>query len=262
MIFSRKQNEYCVYVHTNKTNHKKYYGITRQAPERRWQNGHGYDGTYFGNAIAKYGWDGFSHDVIIRGISKERACKYEVALILLFKTNQRRHGYNISEGGQTCDAITNKRGEEHPNHKRVKMIDPETRQVIRVFGAQSEAARIMGISRKGITKACRGNGIATYKGFIWEYADGDYIKPGNPGSGNYDHANHFKPVVLIEPDGRKCVFESVLQAAEITGVKRSSISRYLCGIRKDRSGRRWCYGSDVFTEAERVHSQCEQPVEL
>ena len=237
----QKSRKYCLYVHTNKTNGKKYFGITRQNPERRWQKGHGYDGTYFGNAIAKYGWEGFNHEIVFEGLTKEQACSLEISMIAKHKTNNRDFGYNIAEGGQTCDCLAGQTGEKHPNHQRVKMIDPETGVVLRVFGAQSEAARELGISRKGITKACRGKGIVTYKGYIWEYADKKYKKPKNPGVGNYDHSVHKKRVCLFELNGNEFVFESVKEASEKTGVSRSNISRYLSGTRKDGSGRRWCY---------------------
>lgn len=42
---------YTVYKHTNKINGKVYIGITSQNVKRRWQNGAGYYGTYFYNAI-------------------------------------------------------------------------------------------------------------------------------------------------------------------------------------------------------------------
>ena len=236
-------NNYSVYIHTNKINGKKYIGITRQNPKRRWQKGCGYDRTYFGNAIKKYGWDGFTHEIVAEKRSEKDACELEIALIKYYKTNQREYGYNISAGGETCDVITGKTGEQHPNHQRVRMIDPETKEVLRVFGAQSEAARELGISRKGITKACIGVGCATYKGYIWEYADKDYTKPENPGIGNYDHKTHFKKVLLIEPDGKERMFESVKHASEKTGVNKCSISCYLNGRHKDSTGRRWCYGA-------------------
>jgi len=47
--------KYCIYVHTNLINNKKYVGITSQTiPERRWQNGEGYKhNSYFYTAIKK-----------------------------------------------------------------------------------------------------------------------------------------------------------------------------------------------------------------
>ena len=50
--------KYCVYVHTNKFNGKKYVGITSMNPKDRWKNGNGYsNNSYFTNAIRKYGWE-------------------------------------------------------------------------------------------------------------------------------------------------------------------------------------------------------------
>ena len=235
-----KGKTYILYRHTNKKNGKAYFGITRQKPERRWQNGHGYDGTYFGNAIKKYGWDGFTHEVIAVGLTKEEACDLEQKYIAEYKTDNRDSGYNISKGGETCDVIKGKVGIDHPNHTRVKMIDPNTHEVIRIFGAQSEAARVMGIERRGITKACQGIN-QTYMGYIWEYADREYEKPQHHGVGNYPHVKHQKRVILIETDGSIHEFESQIKAAEYAGIKKNMVSQYLNGYCKDRTGRRWCH---------------------
>ena len=238
---NKPQNSYCVYMHRNKTNGKLYIGITRQNPERRWQNGHGYDHTYFGNAILKYGWDSFDHEIISNGLTKKQACELEIHMIAKYKTNQREFGYNISEGGQTCDCVICKTGEDHPNHQRVKMIDPCTGEVVRIFGSQAEAARILGINRKGITKACLGIGVVTYRGYIWEYADKDYEKPGNPGVGNYKHDKIQKPIKMIDVDKSIHEYKSIKEAGSALGMRPNTIARYLSGIRKDHSGRRWCY---------------------
>lgn len=50
-----KENNYCVYMHENKINNKKYIGITLQKPETRWAKGKGYlKNEHFTNAIKKY----------------------------------------------------------------------------------------------------------------------------------------------------------------------------------------------------------------
>ena len=36
------KNNYKVYVHINKVNGKRYYGVTCQKVNRRWKNGKGY----------------------------------------------------------------------------------------------------------------------------------------------------------------------------------------------------------------------------
>lgn len=66
-----------IYMHTNKINNKKYIGQIKQNPERRWrEGGKGYvDSPKFWNAIQKYGWDNFEHEIIevINGTSSEAA---------------------------------------------------------------------------------------------------------------------------------------------------------------------------------------------
>lgn len=65
------EDKYCVYKHTA-PNRKVYIGITRQRPEKRWVNGKGYlSNNYFTNAIKKYGWDKFKHEVLIDGIKRK-----------------------------------------------------------------------------------------------------------------------------------------------------------------------------------------------
>ena len=234
------KKDYSIYIHTNKLNDKKYIGITRQTPERRWQKGKGYEGTYFGNAISKYGWDGFKHEIIMQGLTKEEACNLEITLIRVHDTTNKEKGYNLSEGGQTGDNMRTLTGINHPNHKRVKMIDTKTNEVLKVFDTQTSAASIMGFNRKGITKACQGIN-KTYMGYVWEYADIDYIKPIHKGCGNYVHDKIKKPVIMIDEDGEHR-FESVKEASEYIGVRYTTISRYLSGSRKD-SKRRWYFAS-------------------
>ena len=49
-------------MHRNKINGKIYIGQTCQNPQKRWDNGRGYEtSTRFFNAILKYGWDNFEH---------------------------------------------------------------------------------------------------------------------------------------------------------------------------------------------------------
>lgn len=96
-----EERKWCVYMHTNKINGKKYIGITCQNPERRWRNGCGYPTTHFKNAIKKYGWENFIHEILYTDLSKHEACEIEIQLISKFNTTNRKNGYNISTGGES-----------------------------------------------------------------------------------------------------------------------------------------------------------------
>lgn len=92
---------YCVYVHTNKINGKKYVGQTCQNVERRWRDGEGYkESPRFYNAIKKYGWDGFYHEIIASNLTIEESNHFEELLINKLNTTNELFGYNLSSGGE------------------------------------------------------------------------------------------------------------------------------------------------------------------
>lgn len=98
---SNNDKKWCVYVHTNKINGKKYVGITSRKPEDRWDYGCGYRGqVYFYRAIQKYGWDNFKHEVLLTNETKEYACAAEKCLIKAYASNNPKYGYNLSSGGE------------------------------------------------------------------------------------------------------------------------------------------------------------------
>ena len=91
---------WCVYMHENRANGKKYIGITSQKPTNRWRNGAGYDKQpRFFAAIQKYGWDGFRHEILYTSLTQEEAERLEVELIAKYETLNEEKGYNLSPGG-------------------------------------------------------------------------------------------------------------------------------------------------------------------
>ena len=98
---------YIVYCHTNKINGKRYVGITRQKPERRWSNGHGYENNiHFANAIKKYGWEEFSHEILFTGLNKKDAQEKEIELIAKWDLTNSEKGYNVAPGGNLLPALS------------------------------------------------------------------------------------------------------------------------------------------------------------
>lgn len=92
-------NGYKVYKHTA-PNGKVYIGITKQAPEKRWKRGIGYqDNPYFFKAIQKYGWDDFRHEILAESLTKKQAEEMEIRLIQEYGSANRENGYNIAIGG-------------------------------------------------------------------------------------------------------------------------------------------------------------------
>jgi group I intron endonuclease len=96
-----KKDNYYVYIHVNKSNSKRYVGITCQQPNNRWKNGNGYKSSpHFYNSILKYGWDNFDHLIIAEQLSEEEAKTMEKQLIKQFNTLDKNYGYNQTEGGE------------------------------------------------------------------------------------------------------------------------------------------------------------------
>lgn len=96
---------FCLYKHTSPIG-KVYIGITSMNPINRWGlNGQRYkDNTYFKNAILKYGWDNFQHEILFANLSEEKAKHLEIALIRHYKSLGMC--YNISAGGDGCSRPT------------------------------------------------------------------------------------------------------------------------------------------------------------
>lgn len=95
-----KNGIFKVYVHTNKTNGKMYVGITGQQLKERWKNGTGYkQSPKFYNAIKKYGWSNFQHDIIAGNLTQDEAHNMEKLIIEKLDLQNEKFGYNIKEGG-------------------------------------------------------------------------------------------------------------------------------------------------------------------
>lgn len=121
-------NKYYVYMHTSPSN-KKYIGITsKNPPSDRWKNGNGYShNKHFSNAIKKYGWENFKHEILFSDLSYEEATSKEIELIAYYKSNIDKYGYNKTTGGE----VGKKLSEESIEKMRTNSInvwkDPDYR---------------------------------------------------------------------------------------------------------------------------------------
>ena len=111
---------YTVYMHLF-PNDKIYIGITKTKPENRWGKKRYIHNVYMTNAINKYSWENVKHKILLTNLTKEEAEQKEIELIAKYKSNQRKYGYNIQNGGnvhcvseETKKKISNStKGEKH-----------------------------------------------------------------------------------------------------------------------------------------------------
>lgn len=102
-----KNNKWCVYKHTSPSG-GIYIGITKQNPIVRWNNGFGYKrNPHFYNAIQKYGWNNFQHEIIFSNLTQEEAENCEKIFIAKYKNGGKC--YNILDGGLHSIVNTSKK---------------------------------------------------------------------------------------------------------------------------------------------------------
>lgn len=201
-----QEKKWCVYKHTNKINGKVYIGQTCKQPKKRWRNGKGYKGSkHFYNAIQKYGWDGFEHEILYDNLTLEEANNKEKECIQKYKSNDENFGYNIREGGfcilvrpETREKVS-KALKNHPGYWTGKHRDEETKKKISntskgkkmseeakqnislrksfpvecietgiIYYGISEAERQTGIYNNNISQCCKGT-RKTAGGYHWRY---------------------------------------------------------------------------------------------
>lgn len=124
------RNDYVVYMHRNIINGKVYIGQTCNLSERWRGNGKNYfNSIKFYNAIKKYGWDSFTHEVLYSNLNKQAADRLERELILQY--NSIEEGYNLKEGGARGELSVESIEKMSNSLKRGYSDFPERREKIR-----------------------------------------------------------------------------------------------------------------------------------
>ena len=91
---------YSLYCLTLLSDGRKYFGITSRTPKERWGYGCGYGiRTHIGAAIRKYGWNAFSHEVLLEGLTHDEATEKEKWYIKEYNTTNPKCGFNVTAGG-------------------------------------------------------------------------------------------------------------------------------------------------------------------
>lgn len=151
----------CVYIHTNMLNNKKYVGITSNIPEKRWAQGTAYKhNAHFTNAIEKYGWENFKHEIIAKNLDEDIARGIEIFLIYVYQTTNKKYGYNLSTGGEPMSGV--KHSEETKRKMSIaaknKIVSEETKKKLSEIMKKRdpELQYKFAHSRKGKSSWCKG----------------------------------------------------------------------------------------------------------
>lgn len=227
---------YTVYKHTlpkeasGKNNDMYYIGITSQQPEIRWgKNGRCYNNSsYFWNAIQKYGWNNFKHDILFGNLTKEEAEQKEVELIAYYKSADRDFGYNIALGGFHHG--------KHSLESRIKISNARKGKSYNVGRKLSEDTKLK------ISKANKGRHHTEESKRKLSVAH-----KGKPKSEEFcQNLSDIKsiPVICIET---KKIYKSATIAGKELGIDNSTISKCCRGDNKEAGGFHWMF-IDEYTE--------------
>lgn len=253
------ERTYCVYKHTNRTNGKVYIGITYDI-NRRWRgSGCAYKSNpHFWQAIEKYGWNGFDHEVLATDLADQDAFKMEKRLIAECRATEREYGYNHSPGGE-CPLVW-QRGEAHPRYGKHHSIESRAKMSASHSGEKHRCwgTHLPEITRKRIGDANRGRVMSKeQKRLLASINIGKKASEETKAKMSRAHKGHAvseetrqkiretkesKPVVQLSKSGEILnVWPSVTVAARESGLDRSQIRKACNGALKTSGGFCWKY---------------------
>lgn len=178
-------NNYIVYKHTSPSN-KVYIGITKFDPKYRWlNNGRGYrNQTIFFNAIIKYGWINFKHEILYTELPEEKALDKEEELIRKYKSYDRRFGYNVSLRGYLIPTNTTNSTRSNSRRKEILPIpawknrgkiihkfNTATGSIVRTYRSVHELAVELDVPIETLRTRLNKYGILEYPEYYYKYAN-------------------------------------------------------------------------------------------
>ena len=179
---------YAIYKHTNKLNGKVYIGQTGRNVEERWSDGLKNYNRHFKNAIKKYGWDGFDHEILFENLTSEKANELEKILIERYESMNPAKGYNKTSGGKKFDRLSEdtkvkigrsiKASEEfmkrnyETHSKKVVGISIETGNIVK-FNSLREASEFSKATAQNIGNCCAGR-ARTARNYVWKFDDENF----------------------------------------------------------------------------------------
>ncbi len=235
-------NGYSVYCHTD-PNGKKYFGISKNCL-KRWNYGKGYiKNERFHEAITKYGWDGFTHEILKDGLTLDEANKMEKDLIDEHSTTDPLFGYNLRGGGSGHGFVTEETRRKQSEKRRGntncvgRVLSDETKNKI----SESLKEYYKTHQNAQLGKHLSTEHIAELKSRV--FSDETRRKMSKNHHKVYGASNPCaRGVRQLDLDGNKiCDYEYASLAARTLGIDLSSLIKCCRGKNKTCGGYRWEY---------------------
>lgn len=241
-----EEKKWCVYIHTNKINNKVYIGQTCLSLEERSDHGKGYQNCrYFYNAIQKYGWHNFAHEILYENLTLEEANAIEEKMIKYYDSTNPTKGYNLRPGGQnsthseeTKEILRQKfSGENNPNWG--KKMPKSSREKM------SNAHK-----NKKLSKEHREHISKSNLGRTFSKETRQKISDSMKGEKNHMYGKHHsqatilkksKPIVCIETN---TIYLSSTEASRILRISQGGISNCCKGTQKSCGGFHWRFATE------------------
>lgn len=209
-----------VYCYTSPSG-KKYIGKTKTTLKTRAeQNARGYKGcTAFYNAIQKYGFDNFSVE-ILEEVPLDVLVEAETQYIIDYDTTNPEKGYNIVTDYHKFLAAFNR--------IPVYSYDGITGKFVQSYESIADAERIMNVYRGSIRRIINSH-IHHVKGMLWlteKFEQIEVVENNIQATSKNIHQYDPKSGEYI------CSFNSIREAAKLTGFDRKTISDQVAGKSK------------------------------
>lgn len=218
-----------IYKATNLINGKIYIGQTKNTLNERvdehWNNRNckQYKNNYFSNALKKYGLEGFEWEEFDSGESIEELNYLEKYWIKWYRSNNRKYGYNGTDGGYGI------RGFKHSektkiNHSKIMKEKFASGQMIPPYKGKKIPKNVkekMSLARQG--KPSWNKGIK-----------GTHFSPGT--EFKIGHSTRCQKIICIETG---IIFNSIKDANKFFNLKKSHIGDVCRGKRNECVGFHW-----------------------
>lgn len=196
-------------------NDKKYVGITSQKVQHRWRNGKGYQNSpAIYNAIIMHEWENIEKNILYTHLTKEEAEIMEVKLITKYKSNQKKYGYNIQNGGHSVGYLSQETKSKISKSKKGKGLGKDNPFYNKTHTAETKAK----LSR--LAKGRKHTGEARNK---------------------ISEIQKIKVVQLTKDDKKIKVWDSAKDVEKTLKIWSSSIAAVCKQRRQTAGGFKWCY---------------------